>query len=91
MSIEVLDHSEPTARKEHNCNACEFILNCGVTGFGYSFSELRLIAKAKKQSFKIAKGQKYIRQRNKFDGQLYTFKAIPEMHQICLDHDHYEM
>lgn len=90
MAIIVLSESEPVARKEHDCVASEFILACGVNGFGYSFSELRAIAKAKKNNFKIVKGQKYIKQNNKADGELYTFKAIPEMHQICLDHDHYE-
>jgi len=88
--IRVLSESEPVARKEHDCMASEFILADGVNGFGYSFADLRIIAKAKKNKFKIIKGQKYIRQNNKFDGELYTFKAIPEMHQICLNYDLYE-
>ena len=89
--IRVLSESEPTAKKEHECMASEFILNSGVNGFGYSFAELRVIAKAKQQKYKIVKGQKYLKQNNVIDGDFYTFKAIPEMHQICLDHDHYEM
>ncbi len=89
--IRVLSESTPTARKPHDCMASEFILAHGVNGNGYSFSELRVVAKAKKNKFKIVKGQKYIRQNNTFEGELYTFKAIPEMHQICIDHDLYEM
>ncbi len=85
-----LSESKPTARKEHNCDACHFILASGINGFGYSFSELRAIAKAKRKGYKILKGDKYIRQNNLFDGELYTFKAIPEMHDICINHGLYE-
>ena len=92
MGITVLSESIPTARKDHECMACDFILASGISGFGYSFSELRLIAKAKAKAkgYKILKGQKYIRQNNIFDGELYTFKAIPEMHDICIKHELYE-
>ena len=88
--ITVLSESNPTARKEHSCMACDFILGYGVNGYVYTFAELRVIAKAKKNHFKIIKGQQYLKQINKYEGELYTFKAIPEMHQICIDHDHYE-
>ena len=88
--IIILSESTPIARKEHDCMASEFIFNSGINGFGYSFAELRVIAKAKKNKFKIVKGQKYTKQNNKYNGELYTFKAIPEMHQICIDHNHYE-
>jgi hypothetical protein len=87
--ITVLSESEPIARKQHNCSACEFILDCGVHGFGYTFAELRLIAKAKRNNYKIVKGQKYLKQNNVCDGEIYTFKAIPEMHELCLKYDHY--
>jgi hypothetical protein len=87
--IRVLSESEPKARKLHDCMASDFILASGISGNGYSFAELRVIAKAKKNKYKVIKGQKYIRQNNTFEGELYTFKAIPEMHQICLDHDLY--
>jgi hypothetical protein len=90
MSIQILSHSTPKARKAHRCMASEFILAAGISGFGYSFSELRAIAKAKKNNYRVVKGQRYIKQNNKLDGELYTFKAIPQMHQICLAHDHYE-
>lgn len=89
--ITVLSQTTPVAKKQHECSACEFILGAGVNGYGYTFSELRLIAKAKKQGYKIQIGQRYLKQNNVCDGEFYTFKAMPEMHQICLDHDHYEM
>jgi len=88
--IVILSESKPLARKAHNCMACDFILSCGVNGFGYTFAELRLIVKARRNNYKIVKGQKYIRQNNICDGDIYTFKAIPEMHELCLKYDHYE-
>lgn len=88
--VTVLSESMPKARKSHSCMASEIILAGGINGFGYSFSDLRIIAKAKKNKFQIIKGQEYIRQNNKCDGDIYTFKAIPGMHQICIDHDLYE-
>ena len=89
--ITTISSSNPIANKSHDCMASEFIRNYGINGFGYSFSELRAIAQAKRNNYKIVKGQAYIKQVNKFDGEVYTFKAIPEMHQICLAHNLYEV
>ena len=86
---ELISERKPIARKDHDCMACEFIFSEGVNGFGYSFQELRIIAKAKKNMCKIKKGDKYINQTMRYEGELYTFKAIPEMHLICLNHDLY--
>ncbi len=87
--ITVLSESEPVARKEHKCMACEWVLTAGLDIADFSMREKRLLVKAKKNKYKIDKGQKYIRQGNIQYGELYTFKAIPEIHQICLDHDIY--
>lgn len=69
--------------------ACEFIFSEGVSGFGYSFLELRAIANAKKNMCKIKKGDKYINKVVEHEGEIYTFRAIPSIHQICLDYDLY--
>tara|TARA_Y100000780_G_scaffold176831_1_gene162005 strand:- start:7884 stop:8156 length:273 start_codon:yes stop_codon:yes gene_type:complete len=89
--VTVISESKPTARKEHNCDACECLLAPGVNGMGYSFSELRAVVKAKRNNWKIVKGQKYVKQTNTFDGRVFTFKAIPEIHEICVKHNLYEM
>jgi hypothetical protein len=89
--VTVISESRPTARKEHDCGACEWLLAYGVNGMGYSFSELREVVKAKRNNWKIMKGQKYVRQTNTFEGQLYTFKVIPEIHNICLKYNLYEV
>lgn len=89
--IEVLSESTPKARKDHDCMACEFILNNGVDGMGFTRTELRVISKARKNGWKILKGDVYMRQNNKFDGELYTFKAIPEIAEICFKYDLFDI
>jgi hypothetical protein len=88
--ISVIRESNPTARKTHECMACIHILNNCIDGFGYTFAELRLIVKAKRNNYNIVKGQKYINQTNISDGEIYNFKAISEMHDLCLKHDLYD-
>jgi hypothetical protein len=90
MDVHLISEVIVTAKKVHECMASEFICNYGINGYGYSFAELRVIAKAKKNGYKILAGQGYLRQACKLDGEIYTFRAIPEMHKICLKHDHYE-
>ena len=85
--IEVLSESTPKARKDYDCMACEFILNNGVQGMGFTRPELRTISKARANSYKILKGEVYMCQNNKFDGRLYTFKAIPAIAEICFKYD----
>ncbi len=90
MSISVLSESTPVASKDYDCMACEWINNkwgdCEFT-----VSELKLIAKARRNDYKVKKGDKYIRQSNKYEGKVYDFIAIPEMHDICLANDIYEV
>lgn len=88
--IELIRQTEPTARKEHRCDACEFLLQdlCSTVG-ELTFSEKRDVVKARRNSWKIKKGQKYINQVCKYD-DIYTVKAIPEIHAICLKYGLYE-
>ena len=89
--ITVLSESNPKARKHHTCDACIWLLNGdGWNGMGFSISELRSISRAKRNKWKIVPGQKYLRQNNIYDGELYTFKAIPEIDAICKNHDLYD-
>ena len=88
--IRVLSESTPIAAKDHECVACEFILANGIDGNGFTRPELRALSKAKSNKWKIVKGQKYIKQNNVGDDGFYTFKAIPELHEICLKYDMYE-
>ena len=87
--IEVITERNPVARKGYDCMACEWINN-SWGDFEFSISELKLIAKARAANYKVKKGERYIRQANKHEGRVYDFIAIPEMHEICLNHDIYE-
>lgn len=87
--IEVLSDSTPKARKEYDCMACDWI-NESWGYYNFTFSELRKIVNARKNGYKIKKGEVYINQRNIFDARFYTFRAIPEMHEICLKYNIYE-
>ncbi len=85
-----LSSSKPTARKEHYCNACEHLLLDGTPKEGgFSPAEWKAIEKAKANNWKIQKGEKYLKQVGVFDGDFQTFKAIKEIHDICLEHDYY--
>lgn len=88
--ITIIRESNPVAKKEHDCDACQFILNEGVNRCGYTISELREIVKARRNAYQIVKGQKYIYQFNTNGNDVWVFKAIPEIHEICLEHDMYE-
>lgn len=69
--------------------ACEFIRSHDWWWSDrFTFAELRQIVKARKKGWKILKGEKYIRQTCKND-HIYAFKAIPEIHKICIKYDMY--
>ena len=90
--IKVLSGHKPTAIREHECMACEWILNGdGINGMGFTRPELRALSRARKNKWRIVKGQEYIKQGNTYEGEVYTFKAIPEIHAICLKYNLYEM
>lgn len=88
MGWDLHETSTPKARKDYHCDACDFI--CEVINEGYfSFAEMRLIAQAKRNGWKIKKGQIYDKTSGKWDGEFSVFRAIPEMNALCLEHDLY--
>jgi len=88
--ITVIHESRPIARKAYWCNACEFIRECSDWDYrDFAMSDLRLIVKARRNGWKIQPGQRYIRQFNSDYGETWTFRAIPEMHEICRKYDLY--
>jgi len=88
MSWDFYEHSTPKARKDYRCDACEFINEAINEGY-FSFAEMRLIVKAKRNGWKIKKGEIYDKCSGKFDGDFSVFRAIPEMNDLCLKHDLY--
>jgi len=87
--ITVLSESTHIAAKDHPCSACEWVSNL-LYDYVFTFAELRAIVKARKNGWKIKKGEKYFRQSNVDNGTFYVYKAIPAIHKICIDHDIYE-
>ena len=91
MSVEILSETKPKARKDYNCMACEWFNNSGyIAEEELTKEELAAYKKAEDSNFEIKKGEEYIRQNNKYDGEIYTFRAIPEMHEICIKYDLYD-
>jgi hypothetical protein len=91
----LIHHQEPIAQKDYSCDAIEIIEQSGGLGYaasqlGFSYAELRVLVRARRDEWKIKKGQVYIRQRVTDGGDIWTFRARPEIHEICLRHNLYE-
>jgi hypothetical protein len=84
--IEVLqDINVKTARKDYPCDSSFYIKEM-LSDFPkgkLTFAEKRLIVEAKRDGWKILKGQPYEKQRNKFDGIINTFRSRPGLSKIC--------
>ena len=90
MSLTNISESLQTATKDYDCNACEWIKSA-LGHLDFSFSELGVIALAKHDNYKIKKGDVYLRQSNNLNGSVCTFRARPEVHEICLRRGVYEL
>ncbi|KZX78272.1 hypothetical protein A3715_10415 [Oleiphilus sp. HI0009] len=88
MSWDFYEQTEPVARKDYRCDATGYLYEVINEGY-FSFSDYRLIVKAKRDRWKIKKGQKYIKVVGKWDGEFCTFRARPEMHALCEKHNLY--
>lgn len=79
-----------SARKDYRCNTCKCMGHMdGFTLHDLTEAEKDAIERAKENDWKIKKGEPYIRQFNTDGGDTWTFRAIPAIYQICLDHDLY--
>lgn len=74
------------ARKDYRDDSAEFIID----SLPYprkrerlTFTEWRAIAKLKANGWKILKGQVYEKQFNNIDGDVCTFKTLPDIGKIC--------
>jgi len=81
--MRTISTSTPTARKVHDDDCAEWLLNSDLTG-DLTFTERRAIVYANRRNWKITPGMKYVRVTNlEDDGTLYTFKGAPELIDIC--------
>lgn len=89
--VRVIKQSYHTARKDYHCDACEWIHNNdGFRQMKLTFSEWRSVVRAKKNNWKIKKGEKYLYQFNRYSSDVYSLKMIPEIHKICYKYKLYE-
>jgi len=86
-----LAERQPIARKEYVCDACQFLFDTGLINDGlFSIREYRMIVQAKRNGYKIKKGQQYIKQITADGGKIFTYRAIPEIHDLVVKHGLYE-
>ncbi len=90
MGWSVYDVSEPIAQKEHRCDASQLLHDWGLADSELTFTEYRTYIKAKRNSFKIVPGQKYVSCHGIYDGVPQTFRAIPEIDEICRRKGYYD-
>lgn len=84
MSYELLSESYPVAQKTYYCDACNVMSQDPRFYFDeMTFSEKRTIVKARKNDFHIIKGQKYVMQTGKFDGEFTRSRCIPDAAKIA--------
>lgn len=83
---DLLRESKPVARKNYHCDACEYVRESMNQGF-FTFAEYRQIVKAKRQDWSIKSGQQYIKQVQVDQGDIITYRAIPEMDTLCHKYD----
>lgn len=89
---ELIYEARLKARKDHECMACIYLTESGILDEGeLSFSEFREVVKAKRDGFKIKAGQGYIRQFVKCGGDVATVTVRPEIHDICIKYDLYDV
>lgn len=92
MSTQIGETTYPKARKKYRCMASDWIVDGDLyeTFRCCDYSEKREIIRAKRNNWTIQPGDKYLRQAIVFEGRMDTFRAIPEMHEICLKYDLYQ-
>ncbi len=87
-----ISNSIPVARKNYGCAACVWITE-GLPDVldGFTFSELRSIVKARNNGWRVLKGEKHLQATViGCNEEIFSWRAIPEIHNICLKYDIYQ-
>jgi hypothetical protein len=79
---ELISQTPRRARKVHIDSCKEWIENSDFTGM-LTFSERRAIIEARRRNWKILPGMVYCHQVNKQDGEIFDFRSMPELIEIC--------
>lgn len=78
----VINQTEHVSRKERNCMISEFIEDLEFERDKLSFTELRALATYQRNGRKIMPKEKYIRQFNKSEGDVYEWIAKKDIFDI---------
>lgn len=90
--VETIWASNPVARRDYECEASLFLQEpIFDIMHELTFAQKRAIVIARSKGWKILKGEVYICQFNKQEGLTFTFRAIPAIHQICVQFKLYAM
>lgn len=81
----VLSDKLVKARKDYNCDATTYLHELGDHDI-FTPEEMEIINNTNGE---IKKGNIYREVVGKFEGELFTFRAIPEIDDICLNYDLY--
>lgn len=89
----LIKETRPKARKVHRCQAFEILQDLYPLDMPdwWTHNEWECLKEARRVYGKISPGETYVRQTCELYGDIYTFKAKPELHAICLKYDLYEM
>jgi hypothetical protein len=88
--MDLLSERRPVAQKDYQCDACNWIFNGDIGREFYEYDELRLIVRARRDKHKIKKGMRYVTQSLNDGGEIFTFRAREDMHDLCLKYDLYQ-
>ncbi len=90
--MRLLSESEPVARKNYGCDASVWVAEYwdDISHLKFSFTELRAIVTAKKNGWRIMKGEKHSQATVvSCEDELFSWRAITAIHDICLEHELY--
>lgn len=87
--MQLISDSTPIARKEYHCDASGIVREYIQEGI-FSIAEYRQIVKAKRQGYRILPGQQYVKQEAAESGTIRVWRAIPDMHDLCIKYDLYD-
>lgn len=95
MSIILKVVNVKNCTKDHQCNACLWLVNIGNTPesifnqIDMTEDEKRYVIKAHANKWKVKKGEPAIYCAGITDGDFGTWYSIPEIHDICMKYDIY--
>jgi len=90
--VKLLKSRACKAKQPRHDDSAEYIIEAMDfirLGGKMSFKERRAIAQLKANNWQIQKGQVYVHQFNKQDGQVYNFHTLPLILRICIKYNFY--